>query len=206
MTMTDAMLGRIRELERASLPLEPDDALRHRLREAVVDLSERYLRGLESARVYEEAGDGERGRLAQAMAADGIPLEEVVATLERDVVRPGAHPASAGHLAYLSGGGLYHAALADYLAAAVNKFAGLHFTGPGPVRMENAVVRWVADLVGYPREAGGKAAARKFLKSRSVRLCGCRRRASRKKAGSGRASSRCWSANRGKGLRRRFTA
>jgi glutamate/tyrosine decarboxylase-like PLP-dependent enzyme len=75
--------------------------------------------------------------------------------LEEEVIRPGGHPASGGHLAYLSGGGLYHSAIADYLAAVTNKFAGLAFTGPGPVRMENRIVGWVADLVGYPAGAGG---------------------------------------------------
>jgi len=83
----------------------------------------------------------------------------VIAMLERDVVRPGANPASAGHLAYIPGGGIYHSALGDYLAAVSNKYAGLFFTGPGPVRMENLLIRWVADLVGYPATAGGNIAS-----------------------------------------------
>ena len=72
------------------------------------------------------------------------------------MVRPGGNPASAGHLAYIPGGGLYHSALGDFLAAVSNKYAGIFFTGPGPVRMENMLVRWVADLVGYPATAGGQ--------------------------------------------------
>ena len=72
------------------------------------------------------------------------------------MVRPGGNPASGGHLAYIPGGGLYHSALGDYLAAVSNKYAGIFFTGPGPVRMENMLVRWVADLVGYPAAAGGQ--------------------------------------------------
>ena len=75
------------------------------------------------------------------------------------MVRPGAHPASGGHLAYIPGGGIYHSALGDFLAAVSNKYAGLFFTGPGPVRMENLLIRWVADLVGYPASAGGSIAS-----------------------------------------------
>ena len=77
------------------------------------------------------------------------------------MVRPGANPASGGHLAYIPGGGLYHSALGDYLAAVSNKYAGVFFTGPGPVRMENLLIRWVADLVGYPATAGGNIALRR---------------------------------------------
>src|SRR6185295_17912081 len=57
------------------------------------------------------------------------------------------------------GGGLYHSALGDYLGAVSNKYAGIFFTGPGPVRMENMLLRWVADLVGYPATSGGNIAS-----------------------------------------------
>jgi aromatic-L-amino-acid decarboxylase len=79
--------------------------------------------------------------------------------LEHDVVRPGGNPASGGHLAYIPGGGLYHSALGDFLAAVSNKYASVFFAGPGAVRMENLLLRWVADLVGYPAAAGGTIAS-----------------------------------------------
>jgi len=85
----------------------------------------------------------------------GHPLGEVIALLEQDVVRPGGNPASPGYLAYIPGGGLYHSALGDSCAAVSNKYAGIFFAGPGPVRMEHLLVRWVADLVGYPATAAG---------------------------------------------------
>src|ERR1051325_6097097 len=40
-----------------------------------------------------------------------------------------------------------------------NKYAGIFFTGPGPVRMENMLIRWVADLLGYPASTGGNIAS-----------------------------------------------
>ncbi|HEX5003970.1 MAG TPA: aminotransferase class V-fold PLP-dependent enzyme [Gemmatimonadales bacterium] len=78
-----------------------------------------------------------------------------MAHFEHDVVRPGAGTATGGHLAYIPGGGLYHSAVADFLAAVTNKYAGFFFTGAGPTRMENMLVRWTADLVGLPATAGG---------------------------------------------------
>ncbi len=36
-----------------------------------------------------------------------------------------------------------------------NQYAGLFFGGPGAVRIENMLLRWMADLVGYPDSAAG---------------------------------------------------
>jgi glutamate/tyrosine decarboxylase-like PLP-dependent enzyme len=149
----------IRKLERASRPLEPGPRERKRLRKAVNASAERFLRSLDTREAYLETSDKGAGLLASPITEDGIELEAVLELLEREVIRPGGNPASAGHLAYIPGGGIYHSALGDYLAAVSNKYAGIFFTGPGPVRMENMLIRWVADLLGYPPAAGGNIAS-----------------------------------------------
>ena len=151
------LLARIRRLELASRGLEPGTSSRKRLRGAVLASSERFLRAVDGLHAF-QPGDA-AGLLELPIGERGAPLEEVMELLEREVVRPGGHPASPGHLAYIPGGGIYHSALADYLAAVTNKYAGIFFTGPGPVRMENQLVRWTADLVGYPAGAGGSIAS-----------------------------------------------
>lgn len=151
------LLERLRRLERASRALEPGATARRRLRGAVMAQSERFLRRVSGLHAF-QPGTG-AGLPALPIGERGAPLEEVMELLDREVVRPGGHPASPGHLAYIPGGGIYHSALADYLAAVTNKYAGIFFTGPGPVRMENQLVRWVADLVGYPAEAAGTIAS-----------------------------------------------
>jgi aromatic-L-amino-acid decarboxylase len=148
------LLERIRRLERASRSLEPGSTRRRALRGAVVASSERFLRAVEGLGAFDDDGTG-AGIQAMPLGEHGARLEDVIALLEREVFAPGGHPASPGHLAYIPGGGLYHSALADYLAAVTNKYAGIFFTGPGPVRMENRLIRWVADLLGYPAGAGG---------------------------------------------------
>ncbi|HEX3235750.1 MAG TPA: aminotransferase class V-fold PLP-dependent enzyme [Gemmatimonadales bacterium] len=152
---TTDLLARIRRLERAARPLDPGAARRKRLRQAVVASSERFLRKIGSLKAYEETEDKGIGLLASPIGEHGMPVDDVIEMLEHDVVRPGNNPASGGHLAYIPGGGLYHSALGDYLAAISNKYAGVFFAGPGAVRMENLLVRWVADLVGYPGTVGG---------------------------------------------------
>jgi aromatic-L-amino-acid decarboxylase len=153
------LLERIRRLERASRPLEPGTGRRRRLRDAVIASSERFLRRMDTIKGFEDAAGQGAGLLEHPVGEGGMPLDEVIELLEREVVRPGAATATGRHLAYIPGGGIYHSALGDYFAAVTNKYSGVFFTGPGPVRMENLMVRWVADLVGYPGDAAGSIAS-----------------------------------------------
>lgn len=156
---TDALTARIRRLEEAARALEPEACERAALRDTAIASSERFLASLATRLAYEETEDRGIGLLASPITARGIPMAEAVELLEEHVVRPGGNPASAGHVAYIPGGGIYHAALGDFLAAVSNKYSGMFFTGPGAVRMENMLVRWVADLLGYPDTAGGYIAS-----------------------------------------------
>jgi aromatic-L-amino-acid decarboxylase len=56
---------------------------------------------------------------------------------------------------YIPGGGIYAAALGDYLADVVNRYAGVLFASPGAARLERHAVNWLAGLVGYPLERAG---------------------------------------------------
>ena len=153
------LLDRLRRLERASRPLEPGTARRRRLREAVIASSERFLRRVDTLKGFEGGVGQGAGLLEHPVGEGAMPLEEVVELFEREVVRPGAATATGRHLAYIPGGGIYASALGDYLAAVTNKYSGVFFAGPGAVRMENMMVRWVADLVGYPGGAAGSIAS-----------------------------------------------
>lgn len=63
--------------------------------------------------------------------------------------------AGPGYLAYVPGGGLFHAAIADLIADAVNRYVGVCAAAPALVQLEANVVRWFCEIVGYPRGAGG---------------------------------------------------
>lgn len=158
----ESLVRSLRRLEREALALEPGPNRRRKLRRAVVDSAEKFLAGLEdleTLRTWEEIPGRGIGLLAEPIGEEAMPIEKALELLDAEVIRPGGNPASAGHFAYIPGGGLYPSALGDYLAAVSNKYAGLFFTGPGPVRMENMLVHWVADLVGYPASAAGNIAS-----------------------------------------------
>ncbi len=117
--------------------------------------SERHLRKLHGQKGYVAGPDQGAGVLSLPIARAGHDLADVIALYEREVVQPGAHPSAPSHLAYIPGSSLYHSALADFLAAISNKYSSIFFSSPGAARLENMMVRWVADLVGYPESALG---------------------------------------------------
>lgn len=155
----DRLVERIAALERASRALDPGASRRKRLRAPVLAYAERFLRRIRDLPAYVEIEAPGARLLDCPIEERGMPPTAVLDLLAREVDRPGLNPASGGHLAYVPGGGIYPAALADYLAAVTNRFAGVFFTGPGAVRMENLILRWMADLVGYPEGAGGNLAS-----------------------------------------------
>lgn len=154
-TPDSELRAEIRRLEHAARPLEPGSTRRRRLRHTIMASTERFLRSLGTRKAFIDAEQSGHGLLDTPITERGIPLERAIARFEHDVVGPGIQPASGGHMAYIPGGGLFHAALGDYLAAVSNKYATVFFAGPGAVRMENMLVRWVAHLVGYPDTAAG---------------------------------------------------
>jgi aromatic-L-amino-acid/L-tryptophan decarboxylase len=90
---------------------------------------------------------------------EGYDFEEALRIFASMVVDDGLNPASGGHLGYIPGGGLYASALADYLAAVTNKYTGIHYASPGAVQMENMMLEWLRDLVGYPGTTAGHLAS-----------------------------------------------
>ena len=63
--------------------------------------------------------------------------------------------AGPGYLAYIPGGGLYAAAVADLIACVTNRFVNLAAPAPALVRLEANVTRWLCDLFDFPPEAQG---------------------------------------------------
>lgn len=153
------LLERLDALELEARALEPGPAERAELRRAVESVVENFLSSVGDLPGFVESDDFGARLLESPIREEPMSLDRAMEHLERDVLRPGANPASGAHLAYIPGGPLYHSALGDYLAAVTNKYPALFFTGPGPVRMENLVLRWAADLVGYPADAGGNIAS-----------------------------------------------
>lgn len=149
--MRDQLLA----LEKTARLLEPLGDERATVRARVVEYSEDFLDNIESLKTYNRSENNGAGLLEVPISETGIGIEAAIGLLRENVDTPGLNPASGGHLGYIPGGGIYYAALGDYLADVFNRFAAIFYAAPGAVRMENMLLRWMCGLVGYPSAASG---------------------------------------------------
>jgi len=146
----------IKKLESLGSTLDPSSGERARLRGEVVDYLEAYLEDLPTGKAFQrDTGPGPD--LARREKVGDI--KKMINILRREVDPPGINAASGGHLGYIPGGGIYTAGLGDWIAAVTNHYGGIFFGGPGAVRMENALIREIADWVGYPADSAGNLAS-----------------------------------------------
>jgi glutamate/tyrosine decarboxylase-like PLP-dependent enzyme len=94
-----------------------------------------------------------------AFSEEPKSLTKLLELLYETVDTTGINPAAPSHFGYVPGGGIYPAALGDYLVDITNRYAGISFANPGAVRMENILLEWVAEMVGYPKTATGNLAS-----------------------------------------------
>jgi glutamate/tyrosine decarboxylase-like PLP-dependent enzyme len=145
----------ILELEAESRLLEPSPLERESVRDAVVSYAENFLSKVDSLKAYNQTDDKGAHLLDSPITEGGIAIDDVIELIRENVDRPGLNPASGGHLAYIPGGGIYYSSLGDYLAAVFNRYAGVFYASPGAVRMENMLIRWLCETIGYGAAAHG---------------------------------------------------
>ncbi|MFT5049526.1 MAG: aromatic-L-amino-acid decarboxylase [Chlamydiales bacterium] len=152
---TDSILRRLAEVEGASLALEESAEDRRVLTERVVGFADQVLDGLAKRPVWSDEPGARDELLAQGIPEEPADLDQVMDLVAREIDGPGLQPASGGHMGYIAGGGIYASALGDYMAAVTNRYAGVHYAGPGAVHVENLLLRWLCSMVGYPSGALG---------------------------------------------------
>lgn len=149
------MRSAISALEQLSRQLEPVSGKRELVRKKVIDYSEHFINHLDTIKAFDASAADGSGLFASSIAEEPVDIESVLNLLRKEVDHAGLNPASGGHLGYIPGGGIYYAALGDYLADVFNRYAGVYFASPGAVRMENMLIRWMSSLMGYPSGAVG---------------------------------------------------
>ncbi len=150
---TSNITDRLTELEQSSRILELDSSEFSKLAKESVQEANHFV----SEILPQEAffGSYEINDAVFRFSDQGTAWSIIIQELKDNVSRNGILCASEGHLGYIPGGGLRTGALADLLAAVYNVYAGMHFASPGAVRLENAMIAWLCNLIGYPDTAYG---------------------------------------------------
>jgi aromatic-L-amino-acid decarboxylase len=115
-----------------------------------------HIDSLPSQPSADTAGGEDLARsLREPLPETGRPVEELLDLLFTRVIPKSFNTAGPGYLAYIPGGGLPHAAVADLISGITNRYVGVFAAAPGLVAIEANVIRWLCAMVGYPDGAGG---------------------------------------------------
>ncbi|MEP6993238.1 MAG: pyridoxal-dependent decarboxylase [Acidobacteriota bacterium] len=141
-------------LEDRSLELPAED-----LRRLIAAATERILDHIATL-PRQPAADVEGGAELARSLVEGIPEtgtspEALLDFLFQRVIPKSLNTAGPGYLAYIPGGGIPHAAVADLIADSVNRYVGVFAAAPGLAQLEENVVRWFCEIVGLPPGSRG---------------------------------------------------
>ncbi|HEX7833313.1 MAG TPA: aminotransferase class V-fold PLP-dependent enzyme [Thermoanaerobaculia bacterium] len=136
--------------------LEPDADEMHRLVDQAMQRIVAHIESLPSQPAINVDGVADYARtLIEPLPQTGAPYEELLDFLFNDAIPRTFTSAGPGYLGYVPGGGIFHAAVADLIADAVNRYVGIFAAAPALVQLESNVVRWFAEILGFPSNSGG---------------------------------------------------
>src|SRR6266699_4968388 len=136
-------------------PLEPESQELRRLIDACAGFVVDQIDSLRSQPSWDvEGAEPVAASFVEPHPERGRAIEAVLERL-RPAVAKSFNTAGPGYLAFIPGGGIPAAALADFIACAVNRFVGVAAAAPALARIEAQVIAWLASLMGYPPGAGG---------------------------------------------------
>lgn len=93
--------------------------------------------------------------LKEALPETGVPLESLLDPMFRDWIPRSFGTPGPGYLAYIPGGGVFPAALADFISATTNRYTGIWQAAPALVQLEANALDWLRDAMQFPPEARG---------------------------------------------------
>ncbi len=93
--------------------------------------------------------------LREPAPEDGTDLAPLLDALFDEWIPRSYNTASPGYLAYIPGGGVFPGALADLIAAGINRYTGVWLTAPALVQLEANALDWLREWMRFPAGARG---------------------------------------------------
>ena len=94
-------------------------------------------------------------RLREPAPERGVAYEPLLDRLLTEWVPRSFTSSGPGYLAYIPGGGLYPAGLADLIAGVVNRYTGVRLAAPALVQLEANAIDWLREWMEFPAGTRG---------------------------------------------------
>lgn len=131
------------------------DGLRHLLDRAV-DAVVGLYESVETRPVFPPVTPDELApQFDEPLPRTGVDAEQLIERVDRDVFLNSTLNISPRFLSYIMSGGTHVGIAADLLVSALNSNFGLWHVSPAGTEIELRTVRWMAEFIGYPADAGG---------------------------------------------------
>lgn len=147
----------ISRLDKLSLSLEPTSEQMYSLISQAADLVINYLDNMSEQKASNVPTniDSELSAICQPITENAIELEEILTLIKDQILKYSVNTAGGTYQAYIPGGGVFAAAVAEFIAAATNRYVGVWGIAPAGVEAEMVVIRWLCKIVNYPNKAKG---------------------------------------------------
>ena len=138
-------------------PLEPDAAEMRRMVDLAMQRIVEHVTSLPSqpASNVDGATDYARTLIERRPPKGGESFESLLDFIFNEATPRSFNAPGPGYLAFIPGGGLFHAAVADLIADSINRYVGVFAAAPALAQLEANVVRWFCDIIGYGEGSGG---------------------------------------------------
>ena len=93
--------------------------------------------------------------LREGPPEESTGIEPLLSLLFDDVIPRSFTTPSPGYLGYIPGGGVYPAALADFIADTTNRYVGVWNAAPALVQLEANALDWLREWMGMPAGTAG---------------------------------------------------
>ena len=131
----------------------------HAMRAMADDVVARCIDHIARLREHPIRGDIDAGEMCRAMRESppehGVSLGPLLDDLFGEWIPRSFGTPHPGYLAYIHGGGLYPAALADFIADTTNRFTGVWQAAPALVQLEANALDWLREWMDFPAGARG---------------------------------------------------
>jgi aromatic-L-amino-acid decarboxylase len=135
--------------------LEPDRDRRTELTETVLEYLNDWYDAASGMDAQGDELDAETlASFRKPPSETGRSLDSILEDLDLAGSDGHMHP-SGGHLSYIPNSGMYTAALAEFLAAGLNRYTGVASAAPGFTAIEHGVVDWLCSIFDMGPDASG---------------------------------------------------
>ena len=136
-------------------PLEPNREERAAL---TAEIAQFLANWFDEANTMKAHGSDPSEEFLEYLQAQPSEVGRSLTTILEDIAKAGQsgifHP-SGGHMSYIPNSGMYTAALAEFLAAGLNRYTGVASAAPGFTAIEHGVVEWLTGLFELGPDASG---------------------------------------------------